>query len=477
MFVLTKAPTINEIHALIKSGESIVSITQAFFDRIQKQDDKIGAYVRLYQDRALQRAAELDVMKSLQVIDVLIEKMPLFGIPYMLKDNILVEGLPVTAQSKILEGYIATYSSDVYTYLDKAGGVLLGHGNMDEFAMGSSTEYSGYGNVTRNPRDPSRVPGGSSGGPAAAVADGTAVFSIGSDTGGSVRQPASFCGIFGLRPTWGLLSRYGIVATSSSLDQPGIFAQTAEDTEVVLRVLCKPSTNDATNQMVEYTPSKGKTNYTIGIPKEMYAGLDGNVKQAFDALIDQLKSRHSVVEVHLPSSHLNLAAYYLLMTVEAASNFERYDGVRFGAQSKDEMYYGVRGSGFGEEVSRRIMLGTYASSAGYIDQFYSKAISARAAITEEFEQALSKVDILLTPVSPFPAFKLGERKTANPVEMYLADIMTLSPALAGNASISVPFAEVEFQGSVLPVGAQLIANPLKESELFGFIRNTQITLL
>jgi aspartyl-tRNA(Asn)/glutamyl-tRNA(Gln) amidotransferase subunit A len=476
MSVLSQSPTISEIHSLYASGTTVTEVVEAFFVRIEKSDKQLQAFVRTYKERALKQAADMEELKKLHVLSVLLDKFPLYGIPYILKDNILVSGLPATAQSKILEGYIAAYSSDVYTYLTKAGGILLGHGNMDEFAMGSSTEYSGYGQITRNPRDTSRVTGGSSGGPAAAVAGGLAVFGIGTDTGGSVRQPASFCGIVGLRPTWGLLSRYGIVATSSSLDQPGIFAQTPDDTEVILQALCQPSPHDATNRLASYKSEKSKASYIIGIPQEFYRGLDPSVQTVFDTLITKLQEQHSVVSVSLPTSRYNLATYYLIMAVEASSNFERYDGIRYGVQSQKDLYYGVRGPHFGKEVSRRIMLGTYASSAGYIDQFYAKANQVRDMITQEFETALAQVDIILTPVSPFPAFKIGERVTANPVEMYLADLMTLSPALAGNASISVPVTDVAYQGSMLPVGAQLVANPTREASIFAFLKANPITL-
>lgn len=471
---ISEQPTINEIHGLYKSGLKVPEVIHEFFSRIRKHDKNIGAYVRLYEERALARAEELENLRQMQVLDMLIERYPLFGIPFALKDNFLVAGLPVTAQSKILEGYVAPYSSDVYNFLHDAGAILLGHTNMDEFAMGSSTEYSGFGNVTKNPHDLERVPGGSSGGSAASVSGGMAVFSMGSDTGGSVRQPASFCGIYGLRPTWGLLSRYGIVATSSSLDQPGIFAQTAEDTEKVLSVLCKATENDDTNRRISYSAAQPKKRYTLGLPKEYFEGLSKETSQVFDDVKTKLASQCDIVEISLPSSKLNLATYYLLMTVEAASNFERYDGVRYGKQSEGELFYGVREAGFGSEVTRRIMLGTYSSSAGYIDQYYNHANAVRSQITQEFEHAFQGVDLILTPVSPCPAFKQGERLTANPVEMYLADIMTLSPALAGNASLSVPFARVKVGSSDLPVGLQLIAMPEKESDIFAFLKTIHL---
>lgn len=467
---LSSQPTIEEVHGLYRQNISVIDVVQEFFDRIKVQDEEIGAYVRVYEELALYRAQELQNLREMQVLDLLLERYPLFGIPYAIKDNFLVQGLPVTAQSKILEGYIAPYSSDVYQYLQNAGAILLGHTNMDELAMGSSTEYSGYGNITKNPHDLDRVPGGSSGGSAAAVSAGMAVFSMGTDTGGSVRQPASFCGIYGLRPTWGLLSRYGIVATSSSLDQPGIFAQTAQDTEKILEVLCRPSPNDDTNRLESYSSVEPKHKYRIGVPKEYFSGLSEETAIVFNNLKEKLSQTCDLVEVTLPSSHLNIAAYYLLMTVEAAANFEKYDGVRYGKPVEGDLFYAKRKEGFGAEATRRIMLGTYSSSAGYIDQYYNQAKAVRTQITQEFEDVLQNVDLILTPVSPFPAFKRGERLTANPAEMYLADIMTLSPALAGNASLSVPFASIQVGASQLPVGFQLIAPPAHEADIFAFLK-------
>jgi aspartyl-tRNA(Asn)/glutamyl-tRNA(Gln) amidotransferase subunit A len=472
--MFSHTPTISEIHDLYKSGKTVSDVINQVFETIKIKDKAIQAFVRTYQERALAQAIELDTMKDIQSLDKLLEIYPLYGIPYCLKDNILVEGLPVTAQSKVLEGYIAPYSSDIYTSLTKAGAVLVGHGNMDEFAMGSSTEYSGYGQITHNPHDLTRVAGGTSGGPAAAVAGGMVVFSIGTDTGGSVRQPASFCGIVGLRPSWGLLSRYGIVSTSSSFDQPGIFAQNLIDTEVILTAVCVPTQKDSTNRKVTYSPTSPKKKYTIGIPKEFYKGLDAQVDQVFKKLHKHLSESYELVPVSLPTSNFNLAAYYLLTTVEAASNFERYDGIRYGKQAQITPYYEVRKEGFGKEVQRRIMLGTFASSAGYIDQFYGKAQLVRDQITQEFETVLKTVDCILTPVSPFPAFKIGEKLGNNPIELWLADLLTLSPALAGNVSISVPFATVIVDGVELPVGAQFISNPETENQLLSMLSVTQL---
>lgn len=466
---ISSKPTIQEIQDLYRTGISVRQVCEVFLERITELDPQIQAFARIYSKLALQTAEHLDEMRESQDIDELLKFYPLFGIPYVLKDNILVEGLPVTAQSQVLDGYVAVYSSDVYTYLENAGGILLGHGNMDELAMGSSTEFSGYGQITHNPVDTSRVAGGSSGGPAAAVAGSMAVFAIGSDTGGSVRQPASFTGIYGYRPTWGLLSRYGIVATASSLDQPGIFANSLTDVEKILSVLCIPSPMDGTNRMQEYKKSIASEKYTIGIPNEFFTGLQSDIAILFEKYIEKLRQKYKVIDVHLPSSQYNLAAYYLLMTVEAASNFERFDGVRYGPQTEGEAYYVMRGSHFGDEAIRRIMLGTYASSAGYIDQFYNQAKRVRATITEEFASAFQQVDVLLTPVSPFPAFKIGEKSKADPIEMYLADIMTLSPALAGNASISVPIGTIEVDSKALPVGAQFITDQNQDAELFAFL--------
>ena len=473
---LSSRPTIADVHALYRDrAATVTDVYHHFLSVIEREDELVGAMLRVEREFGLQGCARLDRELELNSIDELVSQQSLFGIPFVLKDNVMVEGLVATSASKILEGYVATYSSDVYELLSSAGGVLLGFANQDEFAFGSSTEHSAYCK-TVNPVDHSRVPGGSSGGPAAAVAADMCVFSIGTDTGGSVRQPASFCGIVASRPTYGQFSRFGVMSAASSFDQPGVFSQNVSDNHIVSEVLSAYTNNDA--KQIDSTiksESKLSKRLKIGIPKEYYAeGVDQGVLSQIENIKSEMGEGVEFVDISLPSTDYNVAAYYILMTVESSSNLERYDGVRYGPQASDlsedpEMFYTVRDGLFGEEVKRRIMLGTYASSAGYYDAFYNKAAAVREKIKMEFEEAFKTVDYIITPVTPTPAFKFGENSD-DPIKMYLADIMTLSPALAQNVSMSVPIGNIDYDGSKLPVGLQIIGPSQSEAEVYELSR-------
>lgn len=468
MLEISQHPTIKEIHNHYIDGAKVEEVLEVFFDRIEKQNDELGALLRIENDFASNIAAHLEELLSQNSIEDILSEMPLFGIPFILKDNVLVEGLVASSASKILEDFISTYSADIYTNLEKAGGVLIGFANQDEFAFGSSTEYSAY-QKTFNPYDFTRVPGGSSGGSAASVAAGFSVFSIGSDTGGSVRQPASFCGLVGNRPTYGQVSRYGVMSAASSFDQPGTFTNSVDDNYLINSILSKPTDKDSKNLRTGYTfsPQPLSKKIKIGILKEAFAeGVDQEVLDLIEGVKEKNSDKFEYVEISIPSFDYSLAAYYILMTVESAANLERYDGVRYGPQVEEgQMFYSARDQFFGEEVKRRIMLGTYASSAGYYDAFYNKAALVREKIKIEFEKAFESVDAIMTPVAPTPAFKFGDN-IEDPVQMYLADIMTLPPALAQNASISIPTGTIEKEGKSLPVGLQIIADVGEDQKMY-----------
>jgi aspartyl-tRNA(Asn)/glutamyl-tRNA(Gln) amidotransferase subunit A len=466
MIELNNKVTSEDIFNLYREGYKVVEVVEYFLTKIDAVNPIIQALVRVDKEFALTQAKILDEYLIEQGLEHCLTNKPLFGIPFVLKDNFLVEGLEVRAASKILYGYKSVYSSDVFRFIESAGGVLVGQSNMDEFALGSSTEYSGYDDlVTKNPYDHNRVPGGSSGGSAAAISTGMAVFAMGSDTGGSVRQPASFTGLFGFRPTYGTVSRYGVISAASSFDIPGIFANSTHDTSLIYSVISQQTNKDQQYFKKEVKTKKIKT---IGLPQEYFqGGLTAEVKEKIDSVIKQLGEEYQLVHISLPSTSYNIAAYYIMMTVELASNLERFDGVRYGnSLTQESLFYASRNSFFGSEVKRRIVLGTYTSSSGYVDAYYKKAALVREEIKIEFETAFEQVDVMLTPVSPFPAFLIGEKKNADPIQMYQADIMTLSPALAQNASISVPIGEVSIGGKQLPVGIQVIANMYNDSFLY-----------
>jgi aspartyl-tRNA(Asn)/glutamyl-tRNA(Gln) amidotransferase subunit A len=396
----------------------------------------------------------------------------LLGMPIAMKNNILVKGERATAASKILEQYIAPYDATVTARMKEAGAIFMGSTNLDEFAMGSSTENSAFG-PTKNPIDETRVPGGSSGGSAAAVAMGAAVAALGTETGGSVRLPASFCGLVGYKPTYGRISRHGLIAMGSSLDQAGTFTNSVRDAELIFEVIGGRDRLDATTILPDTFPEVGlKEKYRIGIPRDfLTVGVDPDVLKVFDETVESLvKDGHEVVDVSLPLMKSGLAAYYIVVPAEVSSNLARYDGMRFGLRVEGdtllEDYMKTRAEGFGTEVKRRILLGTYVLSAGYYDAYYGKAELLRTMMREEFNQVYKDVDLIMTPTAPMPAFKLGEK--SDPLSMYLADIFTVPVNLTGISAISIPAGTVERDGVSLPVGVQYIAPHAGDERLFDF---------
>jgi aspartyl-tRNA(Asn)/glutamyl-tRNA(Gln) amidotransferase subunit A len=464
--------SIRELHKqLVKKERSAVEITQEALDRIQALEPKLHSFLCVTAERALEQARAVDAkIAAGEEIGLLA------GIPIGIKDNICTKGITTTCASRILENFVPPYEATVTQKLAAADAVMVGKTNLDEFAMGGSTETSAYG-LTANPWDLSRVPGGSSGGSAAAVAAGECVISLGSDTGGSIRQPASFCGVVGIKPTYGLVSRYGLVAFASSLDQIGPFARSVEDAAILLQVIAGYDPKDSTSLKVsipDYTAGlkpdlKPRGQLRIGIIKETFGeGLDSQVEQAITKALDQLQNLGAEIHVvSCPRFRYGLPSYYIIAPSEASANLARYDGVKYGYRAEEaenlmEMYTRTRASGFGAEVKRRIMLGTYALSAGYYDAYYLKAQKVRTLIKEDFERAFEQVHVLACPTAPTTAFKAGE-KTADPLSMYLVDLMTIPVNLAGLPGISVPCG---FDDNGLPIGLQLIGRPLREDQLF-----------
>jgi aspartyl-tRNA(Asn)/glutamyl-tRNA(Gln) amidotransferase subunit A len=457
--------TIDGVRSAIQERKSTAaSFAEAHYAKIASDDPQIGAYLALSKDRAMAKAAEIDALAAKG--DHL---PPLAGVPVGIKDVMVTRGVITTAGSKILGNYLPPYDCTAVARLEAAGAVVLGKLNCDEFAMGSSNENSAWKPV-RNPRDLSRVPGGSSGGAAAAVAANMAVATLGSDTGGSIRQPASFCGVVGLKPTYGRVSRYGLIAFASSLDHIGPFGRNVKDAAVVLQTIAGRDPMDTTSADIpvpDYLaemqkPVKG---LKIGIAKEYLGeGLDAEVRSATEAAVQKLAGLGcEIVEVSLPHTKYAVPAYYIVATAEASSNLARFDGVRYGfraagVRSLSEMYRRSRDQGFGAEVKRRIMLGTYALSAGYYDAYYLKAQKVRTLLTRDFEEAFKKVDAIVTPTSPTAAFKLGE-KVDDPLAMYLADIYTVTANLAGIPGISVPCGETKEK---LPIGLQILGRHFDE---------------
>ncbi len=396
----------------------------------------------------------------------------LLGMPMAIKNNILMKGKRATASSKILEHYVAPYDATIITRLKAQGATFMGTTNLDEFAMGSSTENSAFG-VTKNPIDPTRVPGGSSGGSGAAVAMGAAVVALGTDTGGSVRLPASFCGLVGYKPTYGAVSRYGLIAMGSSLDQAGTFTNSVRDAEILFENMSGKDIYDATTINSDTYPLVAtKEKYRIGIPRDfLLEGMDADVLAVFNAEIEKLTALgHDVVDVSLPLMKRGLAAYYIVMPAEVSSNLARYDGVRFGLRAEGdtllEDYMKTRAEGFGTEVKRRILLGTYVLSAGYYDAYYGKAETVRQMMRAELAEVYKNIDIIMTPTAPTPAFKIGEK--SDPLSMYLADIFTVPVNLTGVPAISVPVTPVLRDDILLPVGVQYIAPHAGDARLFDF---------
>lgn len=443
-------------------------LVEAYLDRIGRVNPKIGAYLRVDAPGARAQADAVDVKIAAGQ-----DAGPLAGVPVALKDIFCTRGLETTCGSKILKGFIPPYDSTAGARLVAAGAINLGKLNMDEFAMGSSNENSAYGPV-RNPWDTARVPGGSSGGSAAAVAASLAAGTLGTDTGGSIRQPAALCGIAGMKPTYGRVSRYGVIAFASSLDHPGPFGRTVQDVAAQLEIIGGPDPRDATS--LPMAPGAylaacgaGLSGLRVGVPTEYFAaGMDPEIEASVRIAIESLtKSGATIVPVSLPHTKYAVAVYYLICTAEAASNLARYDGVRYGHRSKEgssleEMYANTRGEGFGPEPKRRIILGTYVLRAGHYDAYYGKALRVRRLIAEDFAKAFASCDVLATPTSPVAAFKMGER-TADPLQMYLADIYTVAPALAGVPAMSQACG---FTKSGLPIGLQLIGPALGEEAVF-----------
>lgn len=460
--------TAHELKGRLKKREiSCTEIVESIYSRIEEVEDKLNSYIRLENERALSRAGEVDKLISSggEIADFA-------GIPIAIKDNICTRNITTTCASRILENYIPIYNATVIDRLESCNYILAGKANMDEFAMGSSNENSHFGPV-KNPWDTDRVPGGSSGGPAAIVAAGEAICSLGSDTGGSIRQPASLCGVVGFKPTYGMVSRYGLVAFASSLDQIGPLTRDVEDCAALLNVICGHDENDSTSidtEVPDYksfltTDIKGMK---IGIPKELMAeGIDQEVKEAVSRVVKLVEDMGGrAEEVSVPSLEYALSVYYIIAPSEASSNLSRFDGVRYGyrnaeARTLREMYQKSRAEGFGDEVKRRIMIGTYCLSAGYYDAYYEKAQRVRTLIINDFKKAFSEFDVLISPTSPTTAFKIGE-KVEDPLTMYLSDICTIPVNLAGLPAISIP---AGLSSGKLPIGVQIIGNILREDNV------------
>ncbi|MEI8360625.1 MAG: Asp-tRNA(Asn)/Glu-tRNA(Gln) amidotransferase subunit GatA [bacterium] len=463
--------TIREARLKLEQGEiTSLELTQACLLRIKEVDPMIHACLTVCETEALTEAVRADERRAQG------EKGELLGIPYLCKDNILTSGIKTTASSKMLENYIAPYDATVVKKLREAGAVLLGKVNLDEFAHGASTENSAFG-VTHNPWDLARVPGGSSGGSAAAVAADMCLFALGTDTGGSIRCPAAFCGVVGLKPTYGRSSRFGLVSMTSSTDVPGALCKTVEDVATVQKAISGLDKFDATTvdeKIVNYNENLGNSikGLKIGLPEEYFTdGTAESVTQAVNRAIEQLKQLGAeFVSVKLSHTKYAVPVYYILTPSELSSNLARHDGIRYGfstyleEKNLQDVYNRTRGRGFGEEAKRRIMLGTYALSAGYFDAYYLQAQRVRTIIKEELDQVLREVDLLLTPVSPHPAFKIGEQAN-DPLKMYLEDIFVTSPSLAGLPAMSVPCGFSEIDGKQLPLAFQLIGSRFDENKL------------
>jgi aspartyl-tRNA(Asn)/glutamyl-tRNA(Gln) amidotransferase subunit A len=463
-----KKLTIDDIHGGLRAKQfSAKELAVEALKVSEAENAQYGAFLHFSPERAMAAAAKVD--SQIAAGETLGQ---LAGVPVAVKDVIMTEGQRTTCGSRLLENYIAQYNATAVERLEAAGGVIIGKTNCDEFAMGSSNENSAFYPV-RNPAAPDRVPGGSSGGSAAAVAGGFTPVSLGSDTGGSIRQPASFCGVVGVLPTYGRVSRYGLVAFASSLDHIGPFSRTVKDSATLLKVIAGRDRMDSTSAdvPVDDYPALLDGNVKgmkIGVPKEFFGeGLDAGVGARIEAGLDVLKKLGcEVVDISLPHTEYAIASYYIICTAEASANLARFDGVRYTFRSKDsetlsDMYVNTRGEGFGAEVKRRIILGTYVLSAGYYDAYYRKAQQVRALIAGDFAKAFEQVDAVVTPVSPFPAFKIGE-KMADPLEMYLSDIYTITASLSGISGISVPAGH---SPTDLPVGMQILCNHFQEAKM------------
>ncbi|MDX1535464.1 MAG: Asp-tRNA(Asn)/Glu-tRNA(Gln) amidotransferase subunit GatA [Candidatus Spechtbacterales bacterium] len=457
--------TIKESVKKIQNKEtSFTELMEYYIAKIKNKDTDIHSFLYVNEEAALREAKEADDNYSSDIHG------SLFGVPYAVKDNILTDGIQATAASKILENYISSYDATVVLKIKGEGGIIIGKTNLDEFAMGSSTENSAFG-PTKNPLDLSRVPGGSSGGSAAAVAAGLAPYALGTDTGGSIRQPAAFCGVVGFKPTYGAVSRHGLIAMASSLDQAGTLTQTVEDVKIIFPTIAGKDDMDATSGNIdEEGLKKDPSDLKIGVVKEFFGeGLDSRVEKKVRDAIDIYKNMGAdIKEISLPNASLGLAVYYIIMPSEVSSNLARYDGVRYGMHQKENHpgglwanYLKTRGDGFGEEAKRRIMLGTYTLSAGYYDAYYLKAQKVRALIEQDIDNAFKDVDVIISPTTPTLPFKFGE-KTEDPLSMYLSDVYTVIANLVGLPAISIPVGNVKEDSVELSVGMQIMAPKKKD---------------
>ena len=465
---LTERTIFEHAEALRKKEYSSVQLTQAYLEQIDKKDKTIGAYITVTADRAIESAKAFDEGRCSDS-----EISPLAGIPCGIKDNMCTKGIKTTCASKMLGGYIPPYSAHVVEKLEKSGAVILGKLNMDEFAMGSTTENSAF-KVCRNPLDTDRVPGGSSGGSAAAVAAREAVYTLGSDTGGSIRQPASFCGVVGMKPTYGSVSRYGLVAFASSLDQIGPITSTVLDNALVLNAIVGHDKRDATSVKRVYNDftadiKNGVKGMKIGVPEEFFGeGISDDVRKAVLAATDTYRALGAeLVSVSMPSIDYALSAYYVISSAEASSNLARFDGVRYGYRCDDysnidELYRKSRSEGFGSEVKKRIMLGTFALSSGYYDAYYKKALQVRSLVRKDFDEAFGKCDFIISPVAPTVAYKIGE-KTGDSLQMYMGDAYSVPVNIAGIPALTLPCGIGE---GGMPVGMQLIGPAFSEGLLY-----------
>ncbi len=462
--------TASELSEKIKNKEcSSVEATQSVFERIEKTENKVGAYITLTKEEALKKADEIDGRIANGE-----ELSPLAGVPVGIKDNIVTKNVLTTCASKMLYNFVPPYNASVIEKLDSCGAVTVGKLNMDEFAMGSSTENSYYKN-TKNPHDLQRVPGGSSGGSAAAVSAGEAFVALGSDTGGSIRQPASYCGVIGLKPTYGSVSRYGLVAFASSLDQIGPLGRSVKDVAMTYSAICGRDEMDATTAVREYGDfaaalKNDVKGLTIGIPKEYFGeGVDSEVKVSVMQAVKTLENAGAnIKEISLPSTDYALSAYYIISSAEASSNLARFDGVKYGYRTPEfnsltDMYERTRSEGFGDEVKRRIMLGTFVLSSGYYDAYYKRAKLLQNKISAEFASAFSGCDVIITPTAPTTAFKLGEN-IDDPLKMYAGDVCTVTVNIAGLPAVSVPCG---FDSSNMPIGMQIIGPKFSEQKLLN----------
>ena len=468
MSELTERTIFEHAEALRKKEYSSVQLTQAYLEQIDKKDKTIGAYITVTADRAIESAKAFDEGRCSDS-----EISPLAGIPCGIKDNMCTKGIKTTCASKMLGGYIPPYSAHVVEKLEKSGAVILGKLNMDEFAMGSTTENSAF-KVCRNPLDTDRVPGGSSGGSAAAVAAREAVYTLGSDTGGSIRQPASFCGVVGMKPTYGSVSRYGLVAFASSLDQIGPITSTVLDNALVLNAIVGHDKRDATSVKRVYNDftadiKNGVKGMKIGVPEEFFGeGISDDVRKAVLAATDTYRALGAeLVSVSMPSIDYALSAYYVISSAEASSNLARFDGVRYGYRCDDysnidELYRKSRSEGFGSEVKKRIMLGTFALSSGYYDAYYKKALQVRSLVRKDFDEAFGKCDFIISPVAPTVAYKIGE-KTGDSLQMYMGDAYSVPVNIAGIPALTLPCGIGE---GGMPVGLQLIGPAFSEGLLY-----------